>query len=60
MRPAALELLVQLAAAVVIAVLVGVLDGPLAGLQIPWWVCALIGLTVVFGGVLIIRGADDW
>lgn len=56
----AAELLVKLLASAVLAIAVGLLDGPLFGAAIPWWACALIGLVVVFGGVLIITHADDW
>lgn len=55
-----IELIVKLAVAAVLALAVGLLDGPLFDLTIPWWVCAGIGLVLVFGGVLIIRVADDW
>jgi hypothetical protein len=54
------ELLLKLAASAVLALAVGLLDGPLFDLNIPWWVCAAIGLVLVFGGVLIISHADDW
>lgn len=54
------ELLVKLAASAVLALAVGLLDGPLFSVQIPWWVCAAIGLVIVFGGVLIVTHADDW
>jgi membrane protein YdbS with pleckstrin-like domain len=53
------ELLVKLAASAVLALAVGLLDGPLFAVQIPWWVCAAIGMVLVFGGVLIITHADD-
>lgn len=59
MHPVA-ELLVKAALAAVIALAVGLLDGPLFGAAIPWWACAAIGLVLVFGGVLIITHADDW
>jgi hypothetical protein len=51
---------VKLAASAVLALVVGLLDGPLFAVQIPWWVCAGIGLVIVFGGVLIVTHADDW
>jgi hypothetical protein len=54
------EFLVKLAASAVVALVVGLLDGPLFDLAMPWWVCASIGLVIVFGGVLIITHADDW
>ena len=54
------EFLVKLAAAAVLALVVGLLDGPLFDVAIPWWLCASIGLVIVFGGVLIITTADDW
>lgn len=54
-----IELLVRLAASAVIALAVGMLDGPLFGAALPWWVCAAIGLVLVFGGALIITHADD-
>lgn len=54
------EFLVKLAAAAVLALVVGLLDGPLFDVAMPWWVCASIGAVVVFGGVLIITTADDW
>jgi hypothetical protein len=53
------EFLAQLALAAVIAVLVGWLDNPLFGVQLAWWVCGLIGLAIVFGGVLILVVADE-
>ena len=59
MHPVA-ELLLKLATSAVLALAVGLLDGPLFGLEVPWWVCAAIGLVLVFGGVLIITHADDW
>jgi hypothetical protein len=55
-----LELLVKLVLAAVVALAVGLLDAPLFAVQIPWWVCAGIGLVIVFGGVLIVTHADDW
>ncbi len=59
MHPAVLEFLAKLVAAAVIAVILGWLDS-LFGISTPWWVCAAIGLVVVFGGVLIIERSDDW
>jgi hypothetical protein len=55
-----LELLVKLVLAAVVALVVGLLDAPLFAVQVPWWVCAGIGLVIVFGGVLIVTHADDW
>jgi hypothetical protein len=55
-----LEFLVKLVLAAVVALVVGLLDGPLLAVQIPWWLCATIGLVIVFGGVLIVTHADDW
>lgn len=55
-----LELLVKLVIAAVVAIAVGLLDAPLFGAEVPWWLCATIGLVIVFGGVLIISHADDW
>lgn len=55
-----IEVIVKLAVAAVLALAVGLLDGPLFDVALPWWVCAAIGLVLVFGGVLIIRVADDW
>lgn len=59
MHPVA-ELVVRLAVAAVVALAVGLLDGPLFAMDFPWWVCVAIGLVLVFGGVLIISHADDW
>lgn len=51
--------IVNLALAALIAVLVGLLDNPLFGVQLAWWVCALIGLVVVYGGWLVLVVADE-
>lgn len=59
MHPLA-EFLLKLAIAAGVAVLVAVLDGPLFDATLPWWLCAGIGLVIVFGGVLIIDRASDW
>ncbi|MFG3340555.1 hypothetical protein [Glycomyces sp. NPDC048151] len=48
-----------LALSAVIAVAVGFLDEPVFGTQIPWWVCALIGLAVVYGGLVVVVVADE-
>lgn len=56
----AAELLIKLIVAAVVALAIGLLDAPLFGVEVPWWLCALIGAVVVFGGVLIISHADDW
>lgn len=53
------EVLVRLAIAAVIAMLVAWLDNPLLGIQLAWWVCALIGLVLTFGGFLILVIADE-
>lgn len=50
-------LLLALAAA--IAVAVGLLDQPLFGTQLAWYWCALVGLAIVYGGVVILVVADD-
>lgn len=55
-----IEFVAKLAVSAVLAVVVGLLDGPLFDVEMPWWVCAAIGLVIVFGGVLIIERADDW
>jgi len=55
-----IEFVAKLAVSAVLAVVVGLLDGPLFDVQMPWWVCAAIGLVLVFGGLLIIDRADDW
>ena len=54
------EFVVKLLVSAAIALLIGLLDGPLFDVTVPWWVCAAIGCVVVFGGVLIIERADDW
>jgi hypothetical protein len=59
MHPLA-ELLLKLAISAGVAVVVSLLDGPLFDVAMPWWLCAGIGLVIVFGGVLIIHSADDW
>lgn len=51
--------LVRLVLAAVVAVLVGFLDEPITGYQLAWWMCALIGFVVVFGGFLILVVADE-
>jgi hypothetical protein len=56
----AAELLVKLLASAVLAIAIGLLDRPLFDVNLPWWACALIGLVLVFGGVLIVTRADDW
>lgn len=53
------EFLAQLALSAVVAVLVGLLDGPLLDIHLAWWVCALIGLVVVFGGWFVIVNYDE-
>lgn len=55
-----IEFVAKLAVSAVLAVVVGLLDGPLFDVEMPWWVCAAIGLVIVFGGLLIIERADDW
>jgi hypothetical protein len=55
-----IEFVAKLAVSAVLAVVVGLLDGPLFDVEMPWWVCAAIGLVIVFGGLLIIDRADDW
>lgn len=55
-----MEFVAKLAVSAVLAVVVGLLDGPLFDVEMPWWVCAAIGLVIVFGGLLIIERADDW
>lgn len=59
MTRAVLELVAQLVVAGVLAVVAGVVDEPLLGVDLHWSVCVGIGLVLVFGGVLIIRGVDD-
>lgn len=54
------ELLVQLVVTIVVAVLAALLDVPLLGVDLAWWVCLLVGVVVGFGGVLILRVHDDW
>lgn len=54
------EFIAKLAVSAVLALVVGLLDGPLFDVEMPWWVCAAIGLVIVFGGLLIIERADDW
>lgn len=54
------EFLVKLAIAAVIAIAIGLLDGPLFDATVPWWLCAAIGCVIVFGGMLISHHADDW
>lgn len=51
--------LIRLVLAAAVAVLAAWLDDPLTGHQLAWWVCALIGLVVVFGGWLILVAADE-
>jgi Flp pilus assembly protein protease CpaA len=53
------EFLAQLALAALTAILVALLDHPLFGVQLAWWLCGLIGLVVVFGGFLIVAVADE-
>jgi hypothetical protein len=55
-----IEFVAKLAVSAVLAVVVGLLDGPLFDVEMPWWLCAAIGLVIVFGGLLIIDRADDW
>lgn len=55
-----IEFVAKLAVSAVLAVVVGLLDGPLFDVEMPWWVCAAIGLVIVFGGLLIIERSDDW
>lgn len=59
MREELAKLVMQIALAAGVAVLVSLLDGPLFGVELHWSVCAGVGLVVVFGGVLILRVADD-
>jgi hypothetical protein len=54
------EFLLKLAISAGVAVVVSLLDGPLFDVTMPWWLCAGIGLVIVFGGVLIIHTVDDW
>lgn len=54
------EFVVKLISAAAFAFSIGLLDGPLFDVEMPWWVCAAIGLVIVFGGLLIIERADDW
>jgi hypothetical protein len=53
------ETVVSLILAAIIAVLIGFLDQPLFGIQLAWWVCALIGLVVAFGGWFVLVVVDE-
>jgi len=53
------ETFARLAIAAVIALLVGWLDEPLTSHDLAWWVCALIGLVLAFGGWLVLVVVDD-
>lgn len=49
----------RLALAAVVAVTVGLVDEPLLGVNIHWLFCVVIGLVLVYGGILIVNVADD-
>jgi hypothetical protein len=48
------ELAVRLVLAALVAAVVWAVDGPLLGVELVWWVCALIGLAVVFAVSVVI------
>lgn len=54
-----METVVKLVLAALVALLVGLIDEPLFDINLAWWICALIGLVVVFGGWLIIIAYDE-
>jgi hypothetical protein len=53
------DLIAKLGIATLVALAVALLDGPLFGIDLAWWWCALIGLVAAFGGWLIIVHASD-
>lgn len=50
---------IKLVLSAAVAGLVAWADEPVTGVNLPWWVCALIGLAVVFGGVLFFYAYED-
>jgi hypothetical protein len=58
MHPAT-DLIAKLAASTIVALAVALLDAPLFSVTLAWWVCALIGLAVGFGGWFIIVHTHD-
>lgn len=50
---------IKLVLSAIVAGLVAWADEPVTGVNLPWWVCALIGLAVVFGGVIIFYFYED-
>lgn len=54
------EFVVKLALSALVALAVWWLDEPLFSVNLAWWVCALIGLVIGFGGwVVIVNVCED-
>jgi low affinity Fe/Cu permease len=54
------ELGIRFALAAVFALVVWAVDEPLLGINLAWWVCATIGVALVFfGSVFVIVVTDD-
>jgi len=52
------ELGIRAALAALIALLVWAVDEPLMGINMAWWICAFIGVALVFFGSVVIVVTD--